>query len=84
MIYTAWQHGHCSKKDRWKEGGEGEERRGGGVRGGGGGEGLAGVAEGKRGRGVRVRRVGGGAVIKKGEMRRTGSVGKEERQKEGS
>lgn len=22
MIYTAWQHGHCSKKDRWKEGGE--------------------------------------------------------------
>ncbi|CAB1421195.1 unnamed protein product [Pleuronectes platessa] len=26
VIYTAWQHGHCSKKDRWKEGGE--ERRG--------------------------------------------------------
>ncbi|XP_077447444.1 uncharacterized protein LOC144067504 [Stigmatopora argus] len=19
VIYTAWQHGHCSKQDRWKE-----------------------------------------------------------------
>ncbi|KAI3358462.1 hypothetical protein L3Q82_014885 [Scortum barcoo] len=24
VIYTAWQHGHCSRKDRWKEGGEEE------------------------------------------------------------